>query len=561
MGQLSEINRIRRHVRRMRFSRMGGGMQINTNLLHWAAISTTSLLLACSANGGPADPPAPVPPPQGEKLTVVVLVIDSLMPSDTLSMPNLQDLIAQGTVYEESRAMFSAETIPNHVAMMTGVAPDRNGIPTNNFWDRDVFPDAPQDENISKPKELTANTLFTWIRQQCPNITTGATLSKRYLFEMFCGDQPAEADDLVCAELSYPQNDNPSVRNVQPDNYWDPTGDELYIPDPGGLTIDVATMNQALSMLETSDFLFINLGDVDRAAHAAGEITRVGVTIDTDLQVGRLVTALQDAGRWDNTVMIVVSDHGMDFSTLGADAISVTPTLEALAACGFAPMLAIDNGGTDNIYVTDLSASPADKQAALRAARTCLVSPLSAECAAIEATCGSLAPSVTAIIPVAEPIIAGWYTEVDPLDPAGTMPNSIMSAHPNLGDLVLVANDGLKFSEPDPSGNPIPGNHGHLETVHNFMLLTGGSPLVKPGQSIAPSMADPGPLERLAEQSENIDVAPTVAWLLGLNLAPGQFPDGEGFDGRVLNEALVAFDAATNPPAPTSCGVLPDSPL
>jgi hypothetical protein len=533
-------------------------MRLTTPIKSGLLAGAMLTMLGCNASGAGTGAQDNTPPPNasGEKLTVVVAVIDSLMTSDTALMTNLNDLISQGTLYEESRAMFSAETIPNHVAMMTGVVPARSGIPTNNFWDADAFPDAPQDENISKPKELTANTLFTWIAQQCPSIRTGATLSKRYLFEMFCGDQPAADGDLVCSDDVYPQNDNPLVHNVQPDNYWDPTGDPLYIPDPGGLTIDVATMNQALSMLPESDFLFINLGDVDRSAHAGGEIVRAAVTMDADQELGRLVTALRDAGRWDNTVLIVLSDHGMDYSTLGADAISVTPALDALAACGYAPMFAIDNGGTDSLYVTDLNATAADKAAALRAARICLVEPDSAECAAIEAVCGGIDAGLTAILPVAQPIIAGWYTQADPLDPAGNMPASILSAHPNLGDLVLVAADGLKFSESDPSSNPIPGNHGHLETVHNFMLVTGGSPLIKAGQSIASSIADPGPLDRLPEQSENIDVAPTVAWLLGLNLPSGQFPDGLGFDGRVLSEAFAAFDANAAPDAASACGAL-----
>lgn len=521
-------------------------------------------LSGCDAGSGTnsgAAQATPSPVQEGDKLTVVVAVIDSLMVSDVATglMPELSSLMAQGTLYEESRAMFSAETIPNHVAMMTGVTPARNGIPTNNYWDRDAFPDTPDDENISKPKELTANTLFTWIDRSCPNLSTGATLSKRYLFEMFCGDPPAAEGDLVCAEQTYPQNDNPAVRNVQPDEYWDPTGDPLYIPDPGGLTIDLATMNQALSMLPAVDFLFINLGDVDRAAHAAGEAARAAVTVDADVELGRLVRALQDAGRWNNTILIVLSDHGMDYSTLGADAISITPALEALQGCGYAPMFAIDNGGTANVYVTAPNASLSEKQRALRAARICLVEPDSADCTAIEAGCGAVDARLSAIIPPARPIVAGWYTQADAQDPAGTLPSTIMSAHENLGDLVLVAGDGLKFSEPDGSSNPIPGNHGHLETIHNFMLVTGGSPLIKRGQSIAASSANPGPFDRLPEQSENIDVAPTVAWLLGLGLRDADFPDGKGFDGRILKEAFSAFDTSANPSSPSQCGVLATS--
>ncbi len=522
--------------------------------LHCAAALA---LAACSGNGGFGGTPAP-PPDDAEKLTVVVVVLDSLMTTDLASgaMPNLQALADAGTLYEESRAMFSAETIPNHVAMMTGVVPSRSGIPTNNFWDKDVSPDAATDEDLSLPKELTANTLFTHIANRCPNLKTGAALSKKYLFEIFCGDTPAAEGDLSCADVTYP-NDNPAVHNRQPDNYWDPTGSPAYLPSPDEHTPDVATMQEALAQLPDSDFLFINLGDIDRSAHAAGAEFRLLVSGDTDLQLGRLVDALQSSGRWDNTVMIVVSDHGMDYSPLGLDAINVQPALDALAACGYEPMFAVDNGGTDSLYVTNLAATEDARRASLRAARACLVEPDGAACAAVEAVCGPIDYTSSELLPRARPIVAGWYIEADPADPDGSMPASIMSAHENLGDLVLVAADGIKFSERNLSANPIPGNHGHLETIHNFMLVTGGSPLIRAGVSVAPSIADPGPLNRLPEQSENIDVAPTVAWLLGLNLDPGDFPDGGGFDGRVLREAFVAFQTNPNASPPSSCGVPP----
>ncbi len=516
-------------------------------------------LSACGANSG-FDGGTPPPPGDGDKLSVVVVVLDSLMPSDLDSglMPNLQALVDAGTVYEQSRAVFSAETIPNHVAMMTGVVPARSGIPTNNFWDKAVSPDAATDEDLSLPKELTAHTLFTHIANRCPNLSTGAALSKKYLFEIFCGDEPAAEGDLSCADLTYP-NDNPATYNRQPDNYWDPTSSPVYLPSPDEHTPDIATMQEALAQLPDSDFLFINLGDIDRSAHAAGAEFRLAVSADTDLQLGLLVDALQSSGRWDNTVMLVVSDHGMDYSPLGLDAINVQPALDALAACGYEPMFAVDNGGTDSLYVTNLAATEEARRATLRAARACLVEPDGAACAAVEGVCGAIDYSSSELLPRARPILAGWYTQADPADPDGSMPASIMSAHENLGDLVLVAADGIKFSERNLSANPIPGNHGHLETLHNFMLVTGGSSLVRPGVSVAASVADPGPLDRLPEQSENIDVAPTVAWLLGLNLGAGDFPDGGGFDGRVLSEAFTAFETSANPAPPSRCGVLSGS--
>lgn len=490
-----------------------------------------------SATGGTL----PAPPALGaKKLTVIVAVVDSLMPQEITPLtPNLNALKAEGTFYNESRAMFSAETIPNHVAMMTGVNPQRNGIATNNFLDF-VDPANVVERDLSVPEELTANTLFTWVDKQCrvsginPDIRTGATLSKKYLFEVFQGD----------AFNTERQNRNPNVFNVAPDTLWDPASSPAYISPSFEYTPDPPTLQQALTQLPGADFLFINLGDVDRFAHAFGTVSRAVALVEADAQIGRLRSALTSAGRWENTVLIVLSDHGMDIALNPfITGISTQPALDALATC-ITPMQAVQNGGSDSIYVLDRSLPLDQRQAALRAARACLTG--TQDCAAVCA--GTTRPANAA------QIAGAWYTTDDPADPDGTMPASLASKHPNLGDLVLAAEQGFKFSEPGPTSNPIPGNHGHPVTFRSTMLISGGSPWVKKAQVIASSVPDPTPFDRLPEQSENIDVMPTLAWLLGLNIRPGDFPEGSGFDGRILNEAFVQFDSDANAAAPTVCG-------
>ena len=207
-------------------------------------------------------------------------------------------------------------------------------------------------------------------------------------------------------------------------------------------------------------------------------------------------------------------------------------------------MLAVQNGGSDSLYVLDRSLPLAQRQAALRAARACLIGTQD---------CATLCPGATRPTNAAQ-IVGAWYTADDAADADGTMPASLAAKHPNLGDLVLVAAQGFKFSEPDQSGNPIPGNHGHPVTFRNTMLISGGSPWVKKGQIIAASNPALTPFDRLPEQSENVDILPTVAWLLGLNIQPADFPEGSGFDGRILTQAFTQFDAAASAASPTVCG-------
>ncbi|ERJ20266.1 arylsulfatase protein [Salinisphaera shabanensis E1L3A] len=484
-------------------------------------------------------------------LKVVVLVIDSLMPDEIgTNTPNLLALKQSGTFYAESRAVFSAETIPNHVAMMTGMYSGRSGIPTNNFWDRDAKPDTPEAEDLDNPNELEAKTLFTHIDEQCrrgnnppnPRFSTAAVLSKTYLYEIFEGD----AADL--------QPNDAGIVNLAPDDHWDPRSSKGYI-DPGfEYTPDDFTTPQVIERIPGADFLFVNLGSVDRVAHAFGAAARAGQILSTDTHVGEIVEALREGGEWENTVLIVASDHGMDFSDqLGiGDNISVQATLDGFAECGYEPMLAVDNGGTDSLYISNPDATPASRQNTLETVRACLSEPNGQTCTRVRSMCGGLA----FLPPQVEHILGAWYTAPNADAPPGNLPGSIAaSAHPNLGDLVLAADDGFNFGEPVGVANPIPGNHGHPVTFHNTMLIAGGIDFIHRGREVTASIPGPTPFDRLPEQSENIDIAPTIAWLLGLPLAEEDFADGQTFDGRILAEAFKPFDQDPNAPAPAYCGL------
>lgn len=497
-----------------------------------AALPVVALLTACGSS-------SVVEPELGDRrLTVVVAVVDSLMPHEiTTDTPHLARLKAEGTFFPESRAVFSAETIPNHVAMMTGVYPSRSGIVANNFLD---FEDElnPVERNLSRPGDLDAYSTFTWVDRQCrqsgvnPEIRTATALSKPYLFEVLGGN---DADGSM----------DRSVLNVPPDAHWDPETDPAYIGSPFGFTPDRPTMDQALSQLPEADFLFISIGSVDRLTHALGLPPRRATLITADQQIGRLREALESAGRWEQTVLIVTSDHGTDVALDPlTNGISTQPMLNALGRC-YLPMQAVQNGGADSLYVLDRQAPLEQRQAAIRAARACLVG---------EESCSSLCPGTLRPFN-ADRILGAWYTEPLGDDPAAILPDALNAGHPHFGDLILVAEKGYKFSEPAPIiGNPIPGNHGHPATFRNTMLVSGGSPWVRREVVVTPSLPDPGPFDFLPEQSESVDVLPTVAWLLGLRIQPSDFPDGEGFDGRVLTQAFTQFDGGAYAPEPTRCG-------
>ncbi len=491
------------------------------------------------------------------RATVIVAVIDSLMPHEIDeygNTPTLTELKTKGTWYTESRSVFSAETIPNHVAMMTGRYPIHNGIPTNKYWNRQFENDAPtKARDLSLPSELDAPPIFRHIAEQCPMLPTAAVMSKDYLYEVFsnCGYDNVDCPDGT--PDSRPKNAH------QPTFHFVPTDDPTFIPE-AGLVPDRTTMQNALAILPDVNFMFINMGQVDRMGHVdetgaavgSNALGRKTVLADTDLLFGELVAALKSAGRWEDTVLIILSDHGMDWSrpekVIGLNS-QFNPHNPGTVLLDSAHLLEVLNGGTDSIYLLDEN-NPASWERAVEQHQQFL--------------------AVTGVE-------GGWFTRKPPPKVRGQispkakkyinehlLPESYQSGHENLGDIVLSASAGYRFAKPASSSfsdnNFIPGNHGHKPTLHNTMLVTGGSESLKAQIIKAAEELDHD--VRAEDQSENVDVAPTVAWLFGIKREEVIFgTDQQGnqvvkkrepyFDGRPLSEAFTTAE-----PPLGSCGTI-----
>lgn len=463
--------------------------------------ATTASLIACLVAAGAIGSLTSASAAQGP-VKVVVLVVDGLHPSevDAINSPNLNELRESGTWYEESRANLVAETIPNHVSMMTGSYGQRSGIPVNKWWSRDA--DDEPGADMEDPALLRAKTMFTAIDERCPELRTAGILSKTYLHGIFSGDR----------------NDD---GQTDADYLWDP---QPVVPGSGHAP-DPFTMEIALDEVPNEpDLLFVSLGDVDRSGHVdpsgvQDPAFRRGVLAETDAQVGRLVDALKAAGTWERTVMFVVSDHSMDWSTPG-DFISLDEVYSADERTA-GTYEVVQNGGVDNVYLKpDVKHRKKVRKALYELA------------AATDGVEHVFLRRRNKQLPKAKIVPKAWGLRTS-----------------RMGDLIAMAEPGRRFSDPSSTSNPIPGNHGHPITRHNVGLVTGGAAIVKQ-QSIAAS--DPDAIDllndtrKLPEQSENVDVGVTVAWLLGL-------PDPGGnkrpqFQGRVLREAFSERPAASCKP-------------
>lgn len=389
----------------------------------------------------------PATNPGTARMRTYVLVVDGCRPDEITPelTPRLAALRAAGTNFPAARSLPVMETIPNHVMMMTGVRPDRSGVPANSVYD----PAEGAARDMDRETDLRFPTLLERLRDS--GFTTASVLSKKYLYGIFG------------TRASY---------------RWEPSP---LLPVTGHAP-DAATMDALLAIVSgpDPDFTFTNLGDVDRMGHSdltgtTLQAARNTALAGTDLQVGRLVDHLVDAGKWESSVLVVLADHSMDWS-LPTNVVSVDLILQARPDLRSSVTVA-QNGGADLLYWT----GPAEQKAAgLQAVR-------------------SLVESHPGVLSVQAPAELRLGAEA--------------------GDLVAFCRAGWRFSDPYIVSNPIPGNHGHPATEPIPFFISGGSPRVLRGRT----SSDP---------ARTVDVAPTVGALYGLKAPSG------GYDGVARTTAF-----------------------
>jgi hypothetical protein len=272
----------------------------------------------------------------GDRLRVYVVVVDGTRPDEITPVltPNLHRLKAGGTWFPSARSLPVMETIPNHVMMMTGVRPDRSGVPANSVFDR--AEGAVRD--LDRPSDLRFPTLIE--RVNATGRTTGTVLSKEYLYGIF--------------------GERATYR-------WEP----FPLLPVTGHAPDAATTDALIAMVDEADpdLVFVNLGDIDRVGHSdlTGSTLRAARTLalgSTDLQVGRFVRHLERTGRWSSSVVVVLADHSMDWS-VPTNLVSVDQILRPRPDLRAAVQIA-QNGGADLLYWTG---PPAARRAGLAEVR------------------------------------------------------------------------------------------------------------------------------------------------------------------------------------------------
>jgi predicted AlkP superfamily pyrophosphatase or phosphodiesterase len=409
---------------------------------------------------------------------LVIVSIDALRPEFYLDAgypaPALRALVAAGSHARAATAVFPSVTYPGHAAIVTGVRPARHGIIFNTIWTAT----GTSGRWYEEAADLRAPPLWDVARRA--GLTTAAVSWPSTL--------GARIDWLV-PERDYYRRSEPLelLRQATTPGLFE----RLGVTPPPGMFKNIVEWDEFLTATARAivqgmrpNLLLLHLVQLDYYQHRGGrdaaELRPALARVDG--HISAIVAALREAGIAGDTTVIVTGDHGFQ------DVRRIVHINEILARAGLGGCPSVHAGWRAAAHVTGGSAgifvrSAADGEAASLA----------------EAALRRDAQDRDTLIPRRQ------------LDELGAMPGAAFA---------VEASPGYAFGGACGEGIEAAGHGG----THGFLpsrasMSTG---FIAAGAGVRAGVA----LERVAL----VDVAPTAARLLGLELPP--------VEGRVLQEVL-----------------------
>jgi len=219
-------------------------------------------------------------------MTRVVFVVIDALPLDLVGAehtPHLARLADQGGSNPAGgQAVLSTATYPNHASFVTGAVPAEHGILVNRVWDGTEWVRSSE----VGPK---GDTIFTAARRA--GLRSSIVVGDHHLVGVMGG--------------------------FEADQHWPPGGKR---PDVELDAFRYAANRAVLDALDevdalSADLAVIHFNEPDTAAHlhGPGSAGLAESAKATDAALGELLERLQD--RWDDTIVIVVSDHDQELVT------------------------------------------------------------------------------------------------------------------------------------------------------------------------------------------------------------------------------------------------------
>ena len=293
---------------------------------------------------------------------VIVVVVDALRdesayyPLDKGKLPHLSRLIQERGVVRFDRCLSSlpSVTLPNHTTIFTGVYPGRHRVTGNEWFDRSIDAGAPlyqrRREYVKYGTEEDPGLGRSWSFGGIPIHDMDLSPEVRTIYEAFKEAETKRGRKALTAVVFDPVRRG-ADKVVNPD-LVDALISLNFLPFVNEYALlDKSAMKKAVELIKSEDapeLMGIWLSGLDGWSHAHGpgptgnEEDRQAIyfTEKIDPLIGDLVKALEERGLLDETVILLVSDHGQA-DTIGKDeyAIDAEKVYRAFAGSPYQPPL------------------------------------------------------------------------------------------------------------------------------------------------------------------------------------------------------------------------------
>jgi predicted AlkP superfamily pyrophosphatase or phosphodiesterase len=399
---------------------------------------------------------------------VVVISLDGFaayaLNDPTVAVPNLRALVKNGVAAQSMKPVNPTVTWPNHTTIITGVLPAQHGVLYNGAPVRGAAGQPVKVEPfVPKPQLVHGTTVYDVAHQA--GLTTAEV--------DWVAIQDAPTITWAFAEYGYPQR--PVEQELIAAGLVTEEQMKEFRKLPIMLRDEIWTLaGEHIITKHKPNLLLFHLLTTDSVQHRYGAQSLAAYTAlsHADAKVGRLIEATKKAGIYDRTTFLIVSDHG--FRTydrrIAPNALLAEKGLDKVA-------YVIPEGGTAMVYVTQ----PEGKAATI-------------------ATLKQLFANLEGVTKVIEPADFKAWGYPDP------------AKEPRMADLVLATTGSYSFSgaatggalQREPAGAS-PGAHGYLNDDPQMQAI-----FIASGRGIKRGV-------KLGDIS-NLDVAPTIAHLLGVAL-------------------------------------------
>jgi arylsulfatase A-like enzyme len=305
---------------------------------------------------------------------IIVVVVDALRdesiyyPLDKGKLPHLSRLIQERGVvrFERCLSALPSITLPNHTTIFTGTYPGRHRITGNEWFDRSMDAGKPlyqrRREYVKYGTEEDPGLGRSWSFGGIPIHDMDLSPEVRTIYEAFKEAETKRGRKTLTAVVFDPVRRG-ADKIVNPD-LLDAFISLNVLPFVNSYALmDKSAMKKAIELVKSDDtpeLMGIWLYGLDGWSHAYGPGPAGGeedrqakyVSENIDPLVGDLMKALEERGLLDETVIFLVSDHGMA-DTIGKDeyAIDAEKVYRAFAGSPYTPPL--DNEGHLDKYSTE----------------------------------------------------------------------------------------------------------------------------------------------------------------------------------------------------------------